>query len=130
MCVCIYIYIYIYIYTHTRSTEDFFFFCLYIFILSDLFLVFPYVCAIDIYEVCVREGKLWTYTYPSNSNTQLEFILRNKWINSALNCEEHSLLKGYFPITESSQQRYAWVCVGIINCQNLVTTGPRLPIEI
>ena len=38
-----------------------------------------------------REGKLWTYTYASNSKAQIDYVFINKkWKNSAMNCEAYS----------------------------------------
>ena len=42
-----------------------------------------------------REGKLWTYTYASNTKAQIDYVLINKkWKNSALNCEAYSSFEG------------------------------------
>ena len=42
-----------------------------------------------------REGKLWTYTYASNSKAQIDYIFINrKWKNSAMNCEAYSSFEG------------------------------------
>ena len=41
-----------------------------------------------------REGKLWTYTYPNNTKTLIDYVFINKkWNNSALNCEAYSLFE-------------------------------------
>ena len=42
-----------------------------------------------------REGKLWTYTYTSNSKAQIDHAFINKkWKNSAMNCEAYSSFGG------------------------------------
>ena len=41
------------------------------------------------------EGKLWTYTYPNNTKSQIDYVFINKkWKNSALNCEVYSSFEG------------------------------------
>ena len=48
-----------------------------------------------------RERKLWTYTYASNSKTQIDYVFINKkWKNSAMNCQAYSSFEGV-----SSDQR-------------------------
>ena len=47
-----------------------------------------------------RDGKLWTYTYPSNTREQLDYVLMNKkWMNSTLKYE------AYFYFYMSSDHR-------------------------
>ena len=42
-----------------------------------------------------REGKLWTYTYTSNTKAQIDYVFINKkWKNSAINCEAYSSFTG------------------------------------
>ncbi len=36
-------------------------------------------------------GKIWTYTYPNNTKSQIDYVFINKkWNNSALNCKAYS----------------------------------------
>ena len=43
----------------------------------------------------IREGKVWTYTYPNNIKAQIDYVFINKkWNNSALNCETYSSFEG------------------------------------
>ena len=79
-----------------------------------------------------REGKLWTYPYSENSETQIDYILINKkWIYSALNCEVFFFLKEYLSITELPHQRNAWVYAVIrLKQSKQATTGPHLPTEM
>ena len=38
-----------------------------------------------------REGRLWIYTYPNNTNAQIDYVfIDKKWNNSALNCKAYS----------------------------------------
>ena len=41
------------------------------------------------------EEKLWTYTYPNNTNARVDYVLINKkWNDSAVNCETYSSFEG------------------------------------
>ena len=42
-----------------------------------------------------RKGKLWTYIYANNTQSQIEYVFLNKkWNYSALNCEAFSSFEG------------------------------------
>ena len=42
-----------------------------------------------------KPGKLWTFTYPNDTKSQLHFILINrKWVNSVINCEAYHTFEG------------------------------------
>ena len=44
------------------------------------------------------EGKLWTYTYASNTKAQIDYVLINKkWKNSAMNCKAYYSFEGVSP---------------------------------
>ena len=42
----------------------------------------------------IKEGKLWTYTYPNNAKAKLDYILINKkWINNTPPLKEYLLIR-------------------------------------
>ena len=42
-----------------------------------------------------KKGNFWTYTYPNNAISQIDYIPTNKkWINSTLNCKAYSSFEG------------------------------------
>ena len=61
--------------------------------LTDFMIENSLTCLNTNYEK--REGKLWTYTYASNSKAQIVYIfISKKWKNSAMNCEAYSSFEG------------------------------------
>ena len=64
-----------------------------------------------------REGKLWTYTYANNTETQIDYVFINKkWKNSAMNCEAFS----------SSDHRIVTAKIRVSLRKNVTWTTPTI----
>ena len=58
-----------------------------------------------------KKGKLWTYTYPSNTKVQIDYIFINKkWINSTVNCKAYSSFEG---VSSNYRIVMAKICLGL-----------------